>query len=230
MLGLALVLGGVMLVGGYFEREAYALVRAGRTPGPPPLAALYWSGDMGMRVGIGETLVDELAAAGLPVLTVSSPALFAGERDRAYVDAAVERSVRAALEQTHARRLVVIGNSFGADIVGTGLGRLPQDLRRRIASVVLMVPSRDVYFHANPTGIFYRGPVGASPQHTVPLLHGLPVTCIYGAREEGSLCRAPVMAAARQVAIDDGHLMLWSRAALGQALLGAIAHPPRAMN
>lgn len=234
---LGAMLGAVLLLGGYFKSEAFALVpaagraaQAAHNPGAPPtLGALYWSGDMGMRVGIGETLVDDLTASGLPVLTVSSPVLFGSERDRAFVDAAVERSVRAALAATHARRLVVIGNSFGADIVGTGLGRLPPALRNRIASVVLMVPGRDVYFHANPTGIFYRGPVGAEPRHTVPLLHGLPVTCIYGARETESLCGSPLMDAARRVPIDDGHMMLWSRDALGHALLDAIAHPPSVM-
>jgi len=112
-------------------------------------------------------------------------------------------------------------------IIGAGLGGLPDELRRRIASVVLMVPGRDIYFHANPTGIFYAGPTDASPDHTIPLLRGLPVTCIYGADETDSLCEAPAMASARRVEIDDGHLMLWSHRQLSQALLQAIANPPR---
>ena len=60
--------------------------------------------------------------------------------------------------------------------LGAGLGRLPADLRKRIASVVLTGPGTHVYFHANPTGIWYRGPVAAEPAHTIPLLRGLPVT------------------------------------------------------
>lgn len=226
----ALTLVGVLLVGGYFEDGAYALVPPPGRAAAPPLAAVYWSGDMGMRVGIGEGLVDDLAAAGVPVLTVSSPALFGSGRTRDFVDAAVERSVRTALERTHARSIAVIGNSFGADIVGTGVGNLPPELRRRIASVVLMVPSAEVYFHANPTGIFYRGPVAASPAHTVPLLRGLPVTCIYGTGEDDSLCAEPAMASARRVGIDDGHMMLWSHAPLGRALIDAVLHPPRPLS
>ena len=223
-----LLLAGTMLLGGYFESEAYALVPAAGPARPAPdTGALYWSGDMGMRVGIGEGLVDDVAASGIPVLTVSSPMLFAAGRDRAFVEEAVESSVRAALARTHARQLVVIGNSFGADILGAGLGALPQDLRSRIASVILLVPGRDIYFHANPTGIFYRGPTDASPAHTIPLLHGLPVTCIYGADEDDSLCEAPAMSGAQRVQIADGHLMLWSHRPLAQALLRAIANPPR---
>lgn len=161
----ALVLTGVLLVGGYFERDAFALIRpaaAASRATHPGLAAVFWSGDMGMRVGMGEGLVEVLAANGIPVLTVSTPMLFAGARDRAFVDKAVARSVRRALAETGAERIVVIGNSFGADIIGAGLGRVPDDLRRRIAGVVLMVPGEKVYFHENPTGIFYRGPSAAS--------------------------------------------------------------------
>lgn len=242
----------VMLVGGYFEHRPFALAQAdpgahlavpvgadigpGVRPGAissarlqPPLAAIYWSGDMGMRLGVGEGLVDELTARGIPVLTVSSPMLFAEQRDRAFVDAMVTRSVRTALARTGAERVVVIGNSFGADIIATGLGRLPEDLRRRVASVILMVPGTEVYFQANPMGLTYRGPVAADPVHTIPLLRGIPVTCIYGLREEGSLCPTPVMASAARVPIADGHLMLWSRPALYRAVLRAIAHPPQPM-
>jgi len=226
----ALGLVATLLVGGYFENAPFALLAPARASPSPPLAAVYWSGDMGMRVGIGEGLVDDLAASGVPVLTVSSPMLFAAARDRAFVDAAVARSVREAIARTHARRVAVIGNSFGADIVATGIGTLPPALRRRVASVVLLVPGVAVYFHANPTGLFYRGPGAAEPAHTVPLLRGLPVTCIYGADETDSLCPSPLMAGARRVRIEDGHLMLWSRDRLGRAMRDAVLAPPRPMS
>lgn len=232
VLGLGLVVAGVLAVGGYFESRAYVLLRPeGATPGKrPQLAAVFWSGDMGLRVGVGEGLIEELRRNGVPVLAVSTPVLFGAERDRAYADAAVTRSIRLALQRTGAERVVVIGNSFGADVLGAGLGRVPEDLRGRIAQVVLMVPGTEVYFHANPLGIFYRGPVAADPVHTIPLLRGLAVTCVYGADEDASLCRSPVMATARHLAIADGHMMLWSRAELYQAVLAAIATPPSPMH
>ncbi len=221
--GFMVLVGAVLLAGGYFESRPYALA-PGTARGR--LAAVYWSGDMGMRLGVGQGVVDALTARGIPVLSVSSPMLFGQARDRAFVDDAVADSVRTALERTGAAQVVVIGNSFGADIVGAGLGRVPSDLRRQIASVVLMVPGNDVYFHANPIGIWYRGPVAADPVHTIPLLRGLPVTCIYGTEESGSLCRAPVMLTASRVPIADGHLMLWSTDQLHAAVVDAVFHPP----
>jgi type IV secretory pathway VirJ component len=155
--------------------------------------------------------------------------LFGRQRDRAFVDLAVSKSLEAALTKSRAERIAVVGSSFGADIVGSGLGRVAPEVRRRIASVVLVVPGSDVYFHANPSGIFYRGPVAADPEHTIPLLHGLPVTCIFGSDEDGGLCREAVMGSARRIAIDDGHFMLFSHGLLAAAVDAAVLHPPEPM-
>jgi type IV secretory pathway VirJ component len=227
MLALAGV--GLLSVGGYFESEPFALHWPDHRARRYELAAVYWSGDMGMRMGPGQDIVDSLRAHGIPVLSVSSPMLFGRQRDRAFVDLAVARSLEAALERSRAQRIAVVGSSFGADIIGSGLGRVAPDIRKRITSVVLVVPGSDVYFHANPSGIFYRGPAAADPEHTIPLLRGLPVTCIFGADEDDSLCRETVMNGARRVAIDDGHLMLFSRELLAAAVDAAVLHPPEPM-
>lgn len=228
---------GVLALGGYFEKQPFAFQwpeqagqqRAGQLGAHYPLAAVYWSGDMGMRLGTGGAIVESLRAHGIPVLIVSSPALFAKPRDRAFVDRAVARSLSAALAQSGAQRLAVVGSSFGADIIGSGLGRVAPEIRQHIASVVLVVPATDVYFHANPSGIFYRGPVAADPDHTIPLLRGLPVTCIFATEEDGSLCSTAVMAHARRIGIDDGHRMLFSYAPLAAAVDTAVLHPPAPM-
>jgi type IV secretory pathway VirJ component len=222
---LTAVLVGVLLVGGYFENQPYMLEKPDHGQ-HSRIAAVYWSGDMGMRLGGGSAIVEHLRERGIPVLTVSTPMLFGSHRDRAYVDRTVAESVRLALKQSGAQQVALIGNSFGADMIATGLGRIAPDLRSRVASVVLVVPGNEVYFHANPTGIFYYGLSDADPAHTVPLLKGLPVTCIFGTEEASSLCREPVMATARRVAIGDGHLMLASRDYLAAAVLRAVEHPP----
>lgn len=226
---LALVGVGLLALGGYFESEPFAFQWPQQRAARYPLAAVYWSGDMGMRLGTGRAIVESLRAHGIPVLSVSSPALFSRPRDRAFVDHTVAQSLSAALAQSGAQRLAVVGSSFGADIIGSGLGRVAPELRRRIASVVLVVPATDVYFHANPSGVFYRGPAAADPDHTIPLLRGLPVTCIFATEEDGSLCRTAVMARARRVGIDDGHRMLFSHGLLAAAVDTAVLHPPAPM-
>ena len=168
-----------------------------------------------------------MLARGIPVLTASSPVLFGKSRDKVFVDHELELSLQIALAKSGASRLAVIGNSFGADILGSGLGQVEPDLRRRIESVVLIAPETRVYFHANPTGIYYHGPVSSDPDFTIPFLHGLPVTCIYGAAERDSLCRSNVLQAAFKVELNDGHLLRASRKALSAALVEAVERPPR---
>jgi type IV secretory pathway VirJ component len=224
LLALLLIVVALLTVGGYFESEPFTLHWPPRRVPRYPLVAVYWSGDMGMRMSRSRGIVESLKAKGIPVLSVSSPALFGRARDRAFVDRAVATSVRAALTRSGAKRVAVVGSAFGAGIVGSGLGHIEPELRHRIASVVLVVPRTGVYFHANPTGIFYRGPVASDPEHTLPLLHGLPVTCIFRAEEDDSLCHETVMEGTRRVAIDEG------RPQLADVVAAAVLDPPEPMH
>lgn len=224
------LLTGVMALGGYFDHAAMRwrepLLSANHRKSD--VAVVYWSGDMGTQVGLGSHLLPALTARGIPVLAVSSPALFRTPRDRTFVDSQVVQSVRLAMARKGIRRIAVVGDSFGADVLGAGLGQLPPELRQRVASIVLLVPANAVYFAANPIGFFYRGPVASEPDRTLPLLRGLPVTCIYGTQESDSLCREPVMGGARRVAIPDGHMMLSRSDQAIDAVIAGVVNPPPA--
>lgn len=215
-----------LVVGGYFDRTRFSLDGVERMSSRP-VVAVYWSGDMGMRLGSGTGIVEALRARGIPVMTVSSPTLFGRARNRLFADEAVARSVAEALAQSGASKVAVIGSSFGADMIASGLGHLAVGLRRRVASVVLIAPGTKIYFRADPTGLNYRGPSEVDPARIGPLLRGLAVTCISGAKEASSLCREPAMASAKRVSIPDGHLMLFTRPRLHAEVLAAVEHPPQ---
>jgi len=218
-----------MAVGGYFDRNA---VRYEEHLGPrrDGLVAVYFSGDMGLSVGAGEGAVNALRTRGVPVLTVNSSALFGRGQDRLYVDALVADTIRQALVRGHASKVVLIGTSFGADLLDTGIGAVPADLRGKIASVVLVVPGTEVWFHANPSGLFYQGAPDSDPRRTVRLLRGLAVTCIFGTRETDSLCRSPELSGSNRIALDDGHLMLGHYHELAETAANAALFPPAAMH
>jgi type IV secretory pathway VirJ component len=225
MLAVALAATAVLLVGGYFESTPFKLTLGAGTV-RPPIVAVYWSGDMGMRTGSGGGIVEALRARDIPVMTVSSPMLFGRARDRLFADEAVARSIAAALAQSGAAKVAVIGSSFGADMIASGLGHLAAGLRRRVASVVLIAPGTKIYFRADPSGLYYRGPSEVDPARIGPLLRGLAVTCISGAKEASSLCREPAMAWAKRVSMPDGHLMLFTRPRLHAEVVAAVEHPP----
>ncbi|WP_226018539.1 virulence factor [Novosphingobium sp. FKTRR1] len=217
-----------MAVGGYFDRVALHYEEPAN-PRRDGVVAVYFSSDMGLSVGAGEGAIDALRARGVPVMAVNSSALFLRGRDRTFVDGLVADSLRQALARSGASKAALIGSSFGADILDTGIGVLPPDLRQRISSVVLIVPGTEVFFHANPSGVFYTGTPDSNPRSTARLLKGLPVTCIYGTQEDDSLCTTPELSHASQISLSDGHMMLGHYHALAEAAANAALFPPAPM-
>ncbi|MDP5279494.1 AcvB/VirJ family lysyl-phosphatidylglycerol hydrolase [Sphingomonas sp. DG1-23] len=187
------------------DGQAVRLFASGRPN--PRVAALYFSGDMGLRFGMGPKVAPALAARGLPVLGISSAVNFATHRTRAELDAILADAIRAAVARTGASKVVLIGQSFGADMIATAAPDLPVELRERVAAIGLVVPSRTVFFRADPTGITYLGTPDARPALAVRALDWAPIICIYGVRESESLCPALDGTHARVIALPGGHFL-----------------------
>ncbi len=173
----------------------------------PAVVAVYLSGDMGLRFGMGAKVVPALAAHGIPVVGVSSPVNFGTYRTRAQADAIVANAIRTALARTGAERVVLMGQSFGADIVSAVAPDLPPDLRRRIAAINVVVPAQTVFFRSDPTGILYHGTPDARPAAALRRLDWAPVICIYGQEESESLCPVLAGTGARVIALPGGHFL-----------------------
>ncbi|MCJ2184627.1 virulence factor [Novosphingobium sp. 1949] len=169
------------------------------------LPVVMFSGDMGFHFGLSGDLARALAQRGFPVLGVSSPAAFGTHRSIGETRAIVIGALRRALAQNHARRLIVIGQSYGADILATVLPDLPADLRPRIAAIQLTVPARHVYFRADPTGLAYTGPADALPLARLRTLTYAPLICIHGLEEDDSLCPPLAGSGADVIALSGGH-------------------------
>ncbi|WP_213980239.1 AcvB/VirJ family lysyl-phosphatidylglycerol hydrolase [Sphingomonas sp. dw_22] len=189
---------------GFFDRDPIHLF--GIEGGRKPVAAVYFSGDMGLRFGMGPYVAGALAKAGVPVLAVSSSTAFATHRSQEEVDAIVADAMRDTLKRTGAQRLIVMGQSFGADMVRVGLVSLAPDLRARIAAVVLVVPGETAYFRADPTNIAYHGTPDADASSTRKL-DWVPITCIRGELEPDSLCPLMLTPNVRRIALPGGHFL-----------------------
>ncbi|WP_242120847.1 virulence factor [Sphingomonas lacusdianchii] len=173
----------------------------------PDVVAVYFSGDMGLRFGMGSKVVPALAAHGIPVIGVSSPVNFGTTRSRAQADAIVTGAIRTALAQTGARRVILMGQSFGADIVSAIAPDLPVDLRAKVAAINVVVPAQTVFFRSDPTGILYHGTPDARPEAGMRALHWAPVICIYGRQETESLCPTLRGSGAQVVGLPGGHFL-----------------------
>lgn len=187
-----------------------------------PLAAVFLSGDMGFHFGMSSDVAQALAARGVPVVGVVSPVAFAHHRTPDEARAIVEQAMRTAMRSTGARQLLLVGQSYGADIVATVAPQLPPDLLAHVRAINLMVPGRYVYFRADPTTLAYFAKPDAQPARAFRAFHGPPVICIYGMQEDDSLCPELDRSAVKVIALPGDHHLDRKPERLVAAAMGAL--------
>lgn len=151
------------------------------------MVAVFLSGGMGFHTGMAPRIAEDLARQGIAVVEVNSMAAFAARQTPAEAGALIARAAARALALPGAERLVLIGQSFGADALLAGEGGLPPAVRSRVAMVALIVPGDTYALRVRPSRLFGRDAEGAA----LPLARHLgwaPVLCIHGNVERNSLC------------------------------------------
>jgi type IV secretory pathway VirJ component len=131
-----------------------------------------------------------MAARGIPSVGWSSLRYYWTPRtpDRAAADLA--RIIRHYTSQWSANRLILVGYSFGADVLPFLVNRLPSGLLPHVRSVALLGLSETAAFEFHISD--WIGHSGSSPYRTVPEAERLtvPVLCVRGANENDSACRS----------------------------------------
>ena len=168
--------------------------------------ALFFSGDLGFNTGMGPKIAAHIAARGIPVLGVNSLSAFAHRRSPQETRLLVRQAIARALAQPGARRLVVIGQSFGADALLTGLKDLPPADRDRIVLAAFIVPQDTLSFRATPGGLFSFGNDGPSLP-AAKTLDWVPTLCIHGETEPESLCPSWTGKNVTRIALPGGHFL-----------------------
>ncbi|MCX5757593.1 MAG: cutinase family protein [Candidatus Hydrogenedentes bacterium] len=98
----------------------------------------WWTLDNGVS--------EVLAAHGVPVIGVSSHKYFAVARTPDSTAGDIARALRHYLSAWKKERVVLMGYSLGADIIPFAAARLPEDLRARVAAIVMIGPSKETMF------------------------------------------------------------------------------------
>ena len=102
-------------------------------------------------------------------------------------------------------RVILIGYSFGAEVLPFLVTRLPSDVRSRITDVVLLGPGLTASFEFHVAEWF--GGSKPTSYRTVPEIQKLsmPVVCISGEGETDSACPSIKGPNITTLAIGDGH-------------------------
>lgn len=173
---------------GYFARDPFTLLRPDADKARTDIAAVVLSGDMGLHVGMGPQVARRLVASGIPVVGINSLSYFRTTRTPADATALIEEAIRRANTLGGNRKLILIGQSYGADMLHVGLAGLPASFHQKIAMVALVVPEATVDFRASPGELltFLMHEDDALP--TARKLTWAPFLCIGGMEETVSLC------------------------------------------
>lgn len=204
---IGLVIIGLVLfyaLAGFFDRDPVWTFPARGSK--PELAAVLYSSDIGFLLGSGDNVAHAIAGTGIPVIGFNSSTLFRVHQSRAAANAIFDDSVRQALARTEARQVIVVGVSFGADMVRSGLAGLPVDMRGKVAGALLLAPGNTAFFSADPLGIRYLGTPDVGPGDAASLTW-LPVECVQGVEETESLCPSLTMPNVRRTLMPGGHYL-----------------------
>jgi type IV secretory pathway VirJ component len=209
---------------GWFGGDLYVPVRAKRAPSPAHrgLAAVIISGDMGFKVGMGRQIAGRLSADGIPVLGVNSLVYFRERRSPAEVEALMADAVQRGLAFGHADRLLLIGQSYGADMVHLGLVGLPPALRAKLEMVALVVPTDTVMLQASPAEMLDLVPADAAAVDSGRRLDWVPLLCVQGREEADSLCPLLHQPNMRHVVMPGGHPLHRDADGLYRHIIGGV--------
>lgn len=209
---------------GYFGGPVFTEIAATGRPSPRAqgLAAVMLSGDMGFRIGMAPRIGARLAAEGIPVLGINSLTFFRQRRSPAETMTLISAAIRRAVVFGHARRIVLIGQSFGADMLQAALPELPPDLRAKVVLVALVVPGDTLDFRASPAELFNIAAPDAGALPTARRLDWAPALCIHGAEEPHSLCPLLDLPNMRRVTLPGDHFLHHDADRVHAVLLDAI--------
>jgi type IV secretory pathway VirJ component len=173
-------------------------------PSASDVMAVLLTGDGGWAE-LDKSVAAGLAAAGVPTVGWSSLRYFWSPKTPEQAAADLARVIGRYTSAWNKRRVILIGYSFGAEVLPFVVTRLPPDVRQRVAQVTLLGPGPTASFEFHVAE--WLGGSKATAYRTVPEIEKLsiPVTCVQGAGESDSACPSLKGPNIRTVTIGDGH-------------------------
>jgi type IV secretory pathway VirJ component len=151
--------------------------------------AIILTGDGGWA-DLDQHIAAGMATRGIPSVGWSSLRYYWTPRTPDTAAADLARIIRHYNAQWSARQVILVGYSFGADVLPFLVNRLPDELLRQVRSVALLGLSDTADFEFHVSDWIRHGHSSSYP--TVPEAERLsvPVLCLRGADEEDSACRS----------------------------------------
>ncbi|HEV7444227.1 MAG TPA: AcvB/VirJ family lysyl-phosphatidylglycerol hydrolase [Steroidobacteraceae bacterium] len=158
-----------------------------QTQGNSDEFALLLTGDGGWA-GLDQELAAHLAASGVPTVGLNSLKYFWTQRSADEAAKDVARVIRHYLSSWGKKRVLLVGYSFGADVLPFVVNRLPTDLQSQIETVSLLGLDSTASFEISVADWIGNDASGLPTRPELANLKVKPVLCIYGEGEQDSIC------------------------------------------
>lgn len=185
--------------------------------------AVVYSGDGGWR-DIDSQVAGALHDQGIPVVGVDSMRYFWTEKKPQETTNDLVRIIDTYRREWNVRHVLLVGYSFGADILPATYNLLPDAEKQRVPQVTLMALSHQVDYVISVTGwlgVAGEGK-GGDPVNDIAKIKPSLVQCIYGTDEEDDACPTLKDKGIDVVAIDGGHHFDGDYKAIGQKIVDAL--------
>jgi type IV secretory pathway VirJ component len=180
---------------------------------------LLLTGDGGWA-GLDRELSARLAEQGMPVVALSTLQYFWKERQPEQAARDLDRILRHYAAALRRGRVLLVGYSFGANILPLIVPHLSPASRWMLASISLLAPARHASLEVHVADwVPGSVPDGPALEPLLPGLQGTPVLCLYGQEETASLCPLFPPALGRHVALPGGHHFNDDSATLARQIL-----------
>lgn len=190
---------------------------------PSDLMAIIISGDGGWR-DIDKKLAGHLAEAGVPSVGLDSLRYFWSEKSPEVTARDLEAVIDSYLKAFNARRVLLVGYSFGANVIPPSYAHLSSAHRRKITQVALLAPSPLADFQIAVSGwlgFSGEGSHGAVADY-IGRMTDARILCLYGSAEKESACHGLSVENATVLELPGGHHFDGDYKALTQRVLSSL--------
>ncbi|MBI3951150.1 MAG: virulence factor family protein [Acidobacteria bacterium] len=181
--------------------------------------AVIVTGDGGWGV-TDRGLSNALASHGIPVVGLNSLHYFWTRRTPEQAARDLERILRRYLDAWKKEKVILIGYSFGADVLPFMANRLPEDLFARVRLVALLGPSQTADFEFHLTD--WLGGSRSTDYPVIPeveKLKGVRLFCFYGEDDEDAICKDLDSKRVKIIPLEGGHRIGRDYEPLAEAIL-----------
>ena len=167
--------------------------------------AVFYSGDGGWT-GLDQQIATEMAKQGVPTIGISSLKYFWGAQTPASSGKDLDMIIHEYGKKWHRKKVIIIGYSFGADILPFIYPALSPESQTKVTRLSLLglSDSGDFQFHLGS----WLDISGDSDMPTIPAIErikGVDIQCIKGTTESGSACPDISQGDVNQVTLPGDH-------------------------